>query len=376
MTQEWPGNALAARLGIEYPLIQGPLNGLPTQHLTAAVSEFGALGSFGAHGLAPAAIQEAIAQIRSLTSRPFAVNLWVSVEDEGARSVDAERFERSARYVSQFIEKLGGVAPRFQPYAGLRFEQQVRVLLDANVAAFSFICGIPNREILEECRRRGICIIGAATTPDEARVLETHGVEVIVASGFEAGGHRGSFLRPAEHSLMGIFSLLPQVVDAVSVPVVAAGGIANARGVLAALALGAQGVQLGTAFVATEESGAHPLHRAMLGTKRAEKTSLTRNLTGRWARGVENELLARMNAPDVQVLPYPLQRSLVRSVTAAAEKAGDAEHMVLWAGQSAALCREKNATQLLRDLIDETSTLAGPLSAWARTMRKKDGGKS
>src|SRR6201998_3197045 len=261
MPPRWHENRLTAKLEIDYPLIQAPLGGLSSQKLTAAVSNFGGLGSFGAHGLAPEAIKEAIAEIRSLSSKPFAMNLWVSMEDEGARTSDVNAFNRSLAPLAVHLAALGVPRPAYKPYSPTRFEDQARVLLDANVPAFSFIYGVPSREILEECRAKSIVTMGTATTPDEAVVLQDAGVDAIVASGFEAGGHRGSFLRSAEDSLTGTFSLVPQIVDIVDVPVIAAGGIGDARGVVAALALGAEGVQLGTAFLACEKSGAHPVHR-------------------------------------------------------------------------------------------------------------------
>ena len=190
----------------------------------------------------------------------------------------------------------------------MKFEEQVRVLIDAKVPAFSFIYGIPPKDILDECRAKGIVIIGTATTPDEAIELQKANVDVIAASGFEAGGHRGSFLRASEDSLTGTFSLVPQVADLVSVPVVAAGGIADARGIVAAFVLGAEGVQIGTAFLACEESGASPQHREALLRGEAGQTALTRGFTGRLGRGIKNRLLDMMNAPGVGILPYPLQR--------------------------------------------------------------------
>src|ERR1700686_85572 len=272
MPAAWTRNRLTEKLGIDYPIIQGPLGGLSSQRLTAAVSNFGGLGSFGAHGLAPEAIKDVIAQIRSLTSKPFAMNLWVSMEDEGARTSDESAFNRSLAPLAVHLAALGASRPTYKPYSPARFEDQARVLLDANVPAFSFIYGVPPKEILEECRAKSIVTIGTATTPDEAAVLQDAGVDAIVASGFEAGGHRGSFLRSAEDSLTGTFSLVPQIVDIVDVPVIAPGGIGDARGVVAALALGAGGVQLGTAFLACEDSGASPVHREALLGKAAGHT--------------------------------------------------------------------------------------------------------
>src|SRR5450755_531874 len=284
MPSRWNENRLTSTLGIDYPVIQGPLGGLSSQKLTAAVSSFGGLGSFGAHGLAPEAIRDVIAQIRSLTSKPFAMNLWVSMEDDGARTSDEGAFNRSLAPLAVHLAALAAPRPAYKPYSPTRFEGQARVLMDANVPAFSFIYGVPPTEILDECRAKGIVTIGTATTPDEAAVLQDAGVNAIVASGFEAGGHRGSFLRSAEDSLTGTFSLVPQIVDIVDVPVIAAGGIGDARGVVAALALGANGIQLGTAFLACEESGASGPHREALRGKQAGHTALTRGFTGRLAR--------------------------------------------------------------------------------------------
>jgi nitronate monooxygenase len=351
----WIRTRVSDKLGVEYPIIQGPLGGLSSQRLTAAVSNFGALGSFGAHSMAPSAIQEVIAEIRSLTNKPFAMNLWVSMEDEGAATSNAEDFERAQAHLAPHLEAIGASKPQFSPYKPIRFEDQARVLLDAKVPIFSFIYGIPPKEILDECHRQGIVTIGTATTSDEAVALEQAGVDVVVASGFEAGGHRGSFLRTSEDSLTGTISLVAQVADAVRIPVVAAGGIADARGIVAAFALGAEGVQMGTVFLACEESGASALHReAILGGK-ASRTSLTRGFTGRLARGIHNQLLEEMNHPGVTVLPYPLQRGLMRSLAIPAQQAGRSELLALWAGQSAGIARHRDVATLLQSLVNEVS---------------------
>jgi len=355
MAKAWNQTRVSEALGIQYPIIQGPLGGLSSQRLTAAVSNFGGLGSFGAHGLEPGAIKDVIAEIRSLTARPFAMNLWVSMEDAGARDSDAAAFRRALSRLTPYIKGVGGTQPEFALYKPIRFEDQVRVLFDANVPAFSFICGIPPREIMDEARRRGIVTMGTATTTEEAIALEQAGVDIVVASGFEAGGHRGSFLRRAEDSLSGMFSLVPQAVDAVKIPVVAAGGIADARGIVASFALGAEGVQMGTAFLACEESGAHPLHREAILSGKAARTALTRGFTGRLARGIDNELLRALNRPGTEILPYPLQRFLMRNLALPAQKAGRADLLALWAGQSANLVRCHGTSDLLQSLVDGVS---------------------
>jgi nitronate monooxygenase len=374
MIASWGRNRLTSTLGIEYPIIQGPLGGLSSQKLTAAVSNFGGLGSLGAHSLTPNAISEAIAQIRSLTSKSFAINLWVSMEDEGARTSDEAAFNRSLALLRHHLAALGAPQPTYTPYVPMRFEDQARVLLDARVPVFSFIYGIPPREILDECRNRNIVTIGTATTPDEASMLQEAGVDAIVASGFEAGGHRGSFLRAAEDSLTGTFSLVPRIVDRVDLPVIAAGGVGDARGFVAAMALGAEAVQMGTAFLACEESGASRLHREALRRKDPGKdpghTGLTRGFTGRLARGIDNTLMQLFNQTGTETLPYPLQRGLVRHLSVAAETAGRSDLLPLWAGQSAGLSACTDVSVFLKSLLEEVSAIAGPISDWSTKYRE------
>ncbi|HYT22067.1 MAG TPA: nitronate monooxygenase [Candidatus Polarisedimenticolia bacterium] len=371
MPPRWNENRLTAKLGIDYPVIQGPLGGLSSQKLTAAVSNFGGLGSFGAHGLSPAAIKDVIAEIRSLTSKPFAMNLWVSMEDEGARTSDENAFNRSLAPLAVHIAALGAPRPDYKPYSWIRFEDQARVLLDEKVPVFSFIYGIPPQEILEECRAKHIVTIGTATTPEEGAALQEAGVDAIVASGFEAGGHRGSFLRGAEDSLTGTLSLVPRIADVVDVPVIAAGGIADARGVIAALALGAEAVQMGTVFLACEESGASLLHRQALRGKKAGHTALTKGFTGRLARGIHNRLLEELNQEGTAILPYPLQRRLVRNLAIPAEAAGRSDLLPLWAGQSANFSTCTDVLAFLTSLVEEVSEIGGPIIRWSSARREK-----
>src|SRR5260221_4282369 len=372
MLARWNQNRLTTKLGIEYPIIQGPLGGLSSERLTAAVSNFGGLGSFGAHALTPEAIKDVIAKIRSITSNPFAMNLWVSTEDEGARKSDENAFNRSLAPIAVHIAALGAPRPEYEPYSQIQFEDQARILLDERVPVFSFIYGIPPREILEECRAKRIVTIGTATTPEESAALQDAGVDAIVASGFEAGGHRGSFLRAADDSLTGTFSLVPQIADTVNLPLIAAGGIADARGVVAALVLGAEAVQMGTVFLACEESGASPLHRQVLRGKKAGYTALTKGFTGRLARGIHNRLLEELNQTGTPILPYPLQRSLLRNLAIPAESAGRSDLLPLWAGQSANLSSCTDASGFLTSLVEEISEIAGPIIQWSAARRKKE----
>ena len=371
MSSSWPRNRLTERLAIDYPIVQGPLGGLSSQRLTAAVSNFGGLGSFGAHSLSPDAISDAIGAIRALTSRPFAVNLWVSMEDDGARTSDEAAFNRSLLPLHDHFAALHVPLPTYTPYVPARFDDQVRVVLDAKVPVFSFIFGIPPTDVLHECGQRKIVTIGTATTPEEAVALQEAGVDVIEASGFEAGGHRGSFLRAAEESLTGTFSLVPRIVSQVDVPVIAAGGVGDARGVVAALALGAEGVQMGTLFLTCQESGASRLHREALLQRDSGHTGLTRGFSGRLARGIENRLLREFNEQAPEILPYPLKRGIVRDLAVAAEAAGRPDWLPLWAGQSAGLSACTDVAAFLQSLVDDVSAIAGPVSDWSAKYRRR-----
>ena len=293
------------------------------------------------------------------------------MEDDAARTSDEGAFNRSLAPLASYFAELQSPRPQYKPYSPIRFEDQTRILLDEKVPVFSFIFGIPPKEILDECRAKGILTIGTATTPDEAVALQEARVDAIVASGFEAGGHRGSFLRAAEDSVTGTFSLVPRIADVVDVPLVAAGGIADARGVIAALALGAEAVQMGTAFLTCEESGASRIHREALMQRKAEFTGLTKAFTGRLARGIQNRLMSELEQKRAEILPYPLQRMLVRNLSIAAEAAGRADLMPLWAGQSANLSTCTEVSVFLNSLVEEVSEIAGPLTEWSAKRREK-----
>jgi nitronate monooxygenase len=351
----WNDTAFTRRVGIQYPIVQGPFGGgLSSARLVAAVSNSGGLGSFGAQGMAPERIAEVIGEIRAVTEAPFAVNLWVSTEDAGASGVGREQYENALQPLATFFEGLHVKPPTFPLRPWPTFDQQIGALLVAKPPVFSFVFGIPSGDVLEECRRRSIVTIGAATTVDEAVALESAGVDAVVASGFEAGGHRPSFLRPPETSLTGLFSLLPQVSDRVDIPVIAAGGIADGRGIAAALALGADGVQVGTAFLACEESNATAAHRDALLDPRTEPTILTRAFSGRLARGLRNTLADALEHRAASLLPYPLQSQLVGALRETAVRNGRIDLMGLWSGQSAPLLRHRQAKELFQDLIDAT----------------------
>jgi nitronate monooxygenase len=350
----WPSTRVSRVLGIAYPILQGPFGGgNSTAALAAAVSNAGGLGAFGAVALRPEEIERLVIDIRERTPRPFAVNLWVPIAGQDDVDVPASEIQRAASHLLPYLSEYGiASAPRER---GPLFEQQIEALLRASPPVFSFVMGIPDRAILDEIRRRGAKSIGTATTVDEAVALEEAGFDIVVASGSDAGGHRGSFLAAVERSLIGTMSLVPQIADAVDVPVVAAGGIVDGRGIAAALALGAEGVQIGTAFLATNESGAPLVHKSLLGTPSARTTRLTRAFTGRHARGIENALMLELEDHPDGLLPYPAQSEVTLPLRRAAARAGRAEHMALWAGQAGALARPIGAADLVSLLVDETT---------------------
>ena len=360
----WPNTRLTQRLNLRYPIIQGPFGGgSSSPELVAAVSNAGGLGSFGAMGLKPEELGPLCAEIRARTDRPFAINLWVSTEDIDARDPDMESRAAAARApLAPLFEQLGVASPALEPIAPHDFSEQAEALLEAAPPVFSFIFGVPDAGLLERCRRQGIATVGAATTVEEAIALDIAGVDAIVASGFEAGGHRMSFLRSAESSLMGTLSLVPQVVDAVRAPVIAAGGIADGRGIAAVLALGASGAQIGTAFLACVESNATPHHRDVLHSERALHTVLTRAFSGRLARGISNPVSEAYETGAGRPLPYPVQAQLARALRETAQARGSEAFTPLWAGQSARLVRDRHAETLLQRLVEEVDAYFAELS--------------
>lgn len=350
----WNDTRIARRLGLRYPIIQGPFGGgLSTLRLAATVSNAGGLGSYGAHLLSPAQIRDLAAELRSATARPFALNLWVSNHDEGGQSMTPSAFGAGREIFRPHYEKLGISIPSRYESDPWDFETQVAAILEVRPAVFSFVFGIPRPEILAECRRLNIVTIGAATTVAEAVAIEQTGADMVLATGCEAGGHRPSFLRSAEESLIGTLALVPQIADKVKIPVIAAGGIANARGVAAVLALGAQAVQLGTAFLACEESGTNDAHREKLFGAEAATTKLSRHFTGRLARFIPNALLDELETEQKETLPYPLQSWFTGFIKRAAAEQGRSDSMALYAGQGAPLLRHRKAAALMTALVAE-----------------------
>jgi len=351
----WPQTRLTELLGIRYPIVQAPMAGGPnTVELAAAVSEAGGLGSLAGAMLSPDELREEIRAIRAATSRPFAVNLFaddgVPAEERGLRAAQ----EATARYRTEL-----GLPPPGAPAPGVGLREAFPVLLEERVPVFSFTFGIPPREMLDACRKSGILTMGTATTVAEARALEQAGVDFICAQGAEAGGHRGTFDRDAEPALIGTLALVPQVTDAVRVPVIAAGGVMDGRGFAAALALGASAVSLGTAFLRCPEAGTSGPYRAALREARDDSTVITRAFSGRAARGLANRFTREMSGEPLA--PFPVQNALTREIRAAAVKGGDSGLLSLWAGQGAPMLREEPAREIVARIVREAEAVIARL---------------
>jgi len=354
--RNWKDSAVKRRLGLAAPIIQGPFGGgLSSVELTATVSENGGLGSFGVHNLSAAQIQQTAQAIRSQTDKPFALNLWLPYADSEAPDISDDRFAQAQALFAPYFAELGQTAQlasrpaRFAP----AFDEQMEAVLAARPRAFSFVYGVPSAAILSRCRELDIVTLGTATTVEEAQALDAAGVDMIIGTGFEAGGHRPSFIRSAEDSLHGLFALIPPMVDAVRAPVIAAGGIADGRGFAAALALGAQAVQIGTAFLACEQSGASRLQKDMLFSADARHTSLSKAFTGRLARGIENRLSRELQGQDAAFLPYPAQGWLTGQLKQLAVAHNQPGLMSMWSSQAASLLKHRDAATLLAALVDE-----------------------
>ena len=324
----WYETPAARALGVRYPLLQAPMSGATTPELAAAVSNAGALGSLGAAWLAPAELRDAIRAVRQLTDAPFMVNLFAWPQPDAA------------------------------PDAHPALDEQLAVVVEEHVPVFSFTFGIPD---FAEVKSAGATIVGTATTVAEARTLEAAGVDVVVAQGWEAGGHRGTFERPPAEVEVGSLALVPQVVDAVSVPVLAAGGIMDGRGIAAALALGAGGASLGTAFLTASETATPPAFRRLLAATPAEGTRVSRVFSGREARLVRTAAVEELVGAGQPPAPYPLQLDVTLPIHRAGLQADDPSQLFVLAGQGAALGREATAADLVETLVAETSDVISRL---------------
>jgi len=352
----WYQTRASKILGIQYPVFQGPFGGnLSSVQLVATVSNAGGLGGYGAYTLSPQEIIETDRQIKAATNKPYNINLWVSDTDAADGTVSDGQFRQAQSLFKPYFDELGIALPEKPAPFKSRFENQAEVILHQRPPVFSFMFGVPPADILEQCHRLGIVTIGAATTLDEAIVLENAGVDMIIASGFEAGGHRPSFLQSAESSTVGTFVLLQLIKEKVKTPVIAAGGIANGKGVAAALALGADAAQIGTAFLATDESNATAIHKQMLFSDAARHTTLSRAFTGRLGRGISSRIAMDLAGKENGFLPFPLQTQFMSHIRKAAMDQEKWDMILFWGGQIAPVLKHTKAAELMKSVIEETT---------------------
>ncbi len=343
-----PHTRLQQLLGLELPVIQAPMAGVQDHALAVAVSNAGGLGSLPCALLGPEALRAELGRLCALTQRPWNVNFFCHRPPQADATREALWRQSLAHYYREFDVDPASIAsgPGRLPFDATAAE----LLGEFRPPVVSFHFGLPDEALLARVRGWGARVMSSATTVEEARWLEARGVDVIIAQGLEAGGHRGMFLGEDLDTQLGTFALLPQIVRAVRVPVVAAGGIADAAGVRAALALGAAGVQVGTAYLLCPEATTSALHRAALQGPAAQHTALTNLYTGRPARGIVNRLM-REQGPMSRLAPaFPLATAAVAPLRARAEAAGSGDFSPLWAGQNTSGCRAVPAAQLTREL--------------------------
>src|SRR5580700_12026901 len=343
---------MSKTLSLNSPIIQAPLaGGGDTPALVVAVCNAGALGFIGAAYLSPTQIREAGREVRAQTSQKFGINLFAPGKPPEPPRDPNPALQRAAPFFAEVVLP----APSLPNRVADPFEEQLPAALDTGASFFSFTFGVLPENAIRAIKSHGMFLLGTATTVEEALILEKAGVDAVVAQGSEAGGHRGTFAADFSTGLIGTISLVPQVADAVQIPVVASGGIMDGRGIVAALALGASAVQMGTAFLTCEEAGIPGAYKEAILTAHEDQTRITCAFSGRPARGIVNRFMieVELNQSDDAILPFPLQNSLTRPLRTEAAKQGRSEFLSLWSGQGVRLARRQPAAELVARLAKE-----------------------
>jgi len=332
-------------LGIQLPIIQAPMAGVQDHRLAATVSNTGGLGSLPCAMLGPEALRTELRALQAATDKPFNLNFFAHTPP----TPDADSEQRWRQALAPYYQEFG-IDPDSIPSGPGRMpfnEEAAAVVEEFRPVVVSFHFGLPEPALVERVRNAGAKILSTATTVEEALWLERNGADAIIAQGLEAGGHRGIFLTKDMTTQMGTLALLPQIVAAVKVPVIAAGGIANARGVKAALDLGAMAAQVGTAFLLCPEATTRPVHRKVLKSPQARHTALTNLFSGGPARGIVNRVMQELGPVSPEAPEFPLATSAIAPLRAAAEATGSGDFSPLWCGQNASGCRERSAAEIL-----------------------------
>lgn len=343
----WPNTKFTELAQITLPIIQAPMAGDAARpELVAAVSNAGGLGSLGAGYMHVDALRHAIKKIRQLTDKPFNINLFIPEKHQAnhEQMEDARKAVQEACYELDF-----SIVPVSPPYTP-SFSEQMNVILEEKIPIFSFTFGIPSLSWIRDLKKNGTLLIGTATSIEEALILEKNGIDVIVAQGSEAGGHRGTFIGTAEEALTNILSLVSTMVQAVNTPVIAAGGIMDAQKIYVMMKSGACAVQMGTAFLTTNESNIHPLYKQLLLSAKQDNTVLTRAFSGKLARGIANKFIMRMQAHEDTILDYPIQNALTSPMRREAAQQNLSDFLSLWAGQGVQFCKVLSVDQLIQEL--------------------------
>lgn len=345
-----PNRRLLDLLKIEHPIVQAPMGGHVSPDMPVAISGAGGLGSFPCGLLTPAQVRDEVAKIYAKTSKPINLNFFCHATPQRDEALESAWRQRLGPYYTELgIDPPAAPARALAPFGA----EMCDVVIELKPAVISFHFGLPEKSLLDRLKGRGCTIFSSATTVAEAQWLEDHGADVVIAQGIEAGGHRGMFLTTEPASQLGTLALVPQVIDAIKVPVIAAGGIADGRGIAAALALGASAVQMGTAYLLCPESRISALHRAALKSARENATAITNVLTGRPARVFVNRIVRELGPLATGVPSFPLPATALAPLRTKAESKGSSDFSALYAGQAASLARELPAAELTLKLAAE-----------------------
>jgi nitronate monooxygenase len=351
-------------LHIQYPIIQAPMaGGITTSSLVSSVSNGGGLGMIGAGYMTPIQLREQIREVKQLTPKKFGVNLFIPSPYKETDHTIQSAFDQ----LQSFRDHLGieEELPNSMAYSKdiENFNRLLTVIIEEKVPVCSFTFGVPGKEVIKELKKHSIILMGTATNLTESIINQESGMDIVTLQGMEAGGHRGTFTTDQKDSLIGLMPLIPQVADKLTIPIVAAGGIMDGRGLMAALILGAQGVQIGTAFLTCAESGTHPVHKEAILSARVDDTVLTRAFSGKWARGLKNKFIVEMQDFEKDVPDFPVQNRLTATLRKVSAVQNNPDYMSLWSGQAPMLAKVQSVDEFMKKMMEEANSLISSYQA-------------